>query len=110
MVTSPSPPGAQGVSAGSGGVYPKSETETSRHPLVAARRVRGWSQEGLAALLQARGLGTTKTTVRRWERGVVPDGAALAALRDLFGVSPETADRLRWPHWLPTGRVMAVAD
>jgi hypothetical protein len=49
-----------------------SETEAARHPLVAARRLRGWSQEGLAALLQARGLGTIKTTVRRWERGVAP--------------------------------------
>ena len=87
-----------------------SDTEASRHPLVAARRSRGWSQEGLAALLQARGLGTTRKTVRRWERGVVPDGAAQAALRDLFGVSLETADRLGWPRWLPTGRVMAVAD
>ena len=87
-----------------------SDTEASRHPLVAARRSRGWSQEGLAALLQARGLGTTRKTVRRWERGVVPDGAAQAALRDLFGVRLETADRLGWPRWLPTGRVMAVAD
>lgn len=87
-----------------------SETEASRHPLVEARRLRGWSQDGLAALLQARGLGTTKKTIRRWERGVVPDSAAQAALRDLFGVSPETAVRLEWPRWLPTGRVMAVAD
>jgi transcriptional regulator with XRE-family HTH domain len=72
--------------------------------------VRGWSQEGLATLLQARGLGTTKTTIRRWERGVIPDGAAQAALRDLFGVTPDTADRFRWPRWLHTGSVVAVAD
>jgi hypothetical protein len=31
-----------------------SETEALRHPLVEARRLRGWSQEGLAALLQKR--------------------------------------------------------
>lgn len=80
-----------------------SETEALRHPLVEARRLRGWSQDGLAALLQARGLGTTKKTIRRWERGVIPDGAAQAALRGLFGVSPEAAVRLGWPLWLPTG-------
>src|SRR5215470_7488796 len=56
--------------SGSGGVYLMSETEASRHPLVEARRLRRWSQEGLAALLQARGLGTSKTTVRRWQRCV----------------------------------------
>jgi len=78
-----------------------SETESSRHPLVEARRLLGWSQDGLAARLQARGLGTTKKTIRRWERGVIPGGAAQTALRDLFGVSPVMADRLGWPHWLP---------
>ena len=87
-----------------------SEVEGSRHPLVEARRKRGWSQEGLAALLQAQGLGTTRKTVTRWERGVVPDGAARAAICKLFGVSPEVADRLGWPHWLPTGRIAAVSD
>jgi hypothetical protein len=41
---------------------------------------------------------------------VVPDSAAQSALRKLFGVTPETAQRPGWPHWLPTGRIAAVAD
>jgi transcriptional regulator with XRE-family HTH domain len=77
---------------------------------VEARRQRGWSQEKLAALLRAHGLGTTRKTITRWERDVVPDAAAQAALCDVFGVTPETAQRLGWPHWLPTGRIAAVAD
>lgn len=85
MVISLSSPGAQGCSQGSGGVYPMvypvNEMEASRHPLVEARRLRGWSQDRLAALLQARGLGTTKKTIRRWERGVIPDSAAQTARR-----------------------------
>lgn len=71
-----------------------------RHPLADARHGRGWSQEGLAALLRGHGLGTTRKTVTRWERGVVPDAAAQDALRALFKV-PGTV-RAAWPHWLPT--------
>jgi tetratricopeptide (TPR) repeat protein len=81
-----------------------------RHPLVEARRMRNWSQEGLASLLQARGLGTTRKTVMRWERGVVPDRAAQTAMVELFEVSSQVANRMRWPYWLPTGRVAAVTD
>jgi transcriptional regulator with XRE-family HTH domain len=87
-----------------------SELEEWSHPLVAARRRRGWSQQKLAALLRARGLGTTRKSVTRWERDVVPDSAAQAALRGVFGVAPETAQRLGWPKWLPTGRIAAVTD
>jgi len=81
-----------------------------RHPLTEARHRLGWSQDKLAVLLQARGLGTTRKTVTRWEHGVVPDAAAQAALCELFGVTPDTARQLGWPRWLPTGRIAAVAD
>lgn len=86
------------------------EMEGSRHPLVEARRGRGWSQENLASLLRARGLGTTRKTVTRWERDVVPDSAGQSALCEIFGVTPETAQRLGWPYWLPTGHIAAVSD
>lgn len=84
------------------------ENTPARHPLTDARRRRGWSQEGLAALLRSKGLGTTRKTVTRWERGVTPDSAAQAALRELFEVAPET--RIAWPHWLPTGAVACSTE
>jgi transcriptional regulator with XRE-family HTH domain len=76
--------------------------DAARHPLVEARRVRGWSQETLALKLQGRGLGTTRKTVTRWERGVVPDAAAQRALAGLFGVAEDIRARTPWPHWLPS--------
>lgn len=66
-----------------------------------ARRYRGWSQETLAALLRRRGLGTTRKTVTRWERGVVPDAATQRAMATLFGVADNTLAQAPWPHWLP---------
>jgi len=75
--------------------------EPTRHPLVAARRSRGWSQEALALLLRKRGLGTTRKTVMRWERGVTPDPPAQRALCQLFGISASTIARVGWPNWLP---------
>lgn len=74
---------------------------TMRHPLTGARHLRGWSQEGLATLLRSKGLGTTRKTVTRWEKGVTPDAAAQTAMRELFNVIPD--GRVAWPHWLPTG-------
>ena len=76
--------------------------EPARHPLVEARRARGWSQERLATLLQKRGLGTTRKTVTRWERGVVPDGVAQRALAAVFEVAEDARSRTPWPHWLPS--------
>ncbi len=76
--------------------------DAARHPLVEARRVRGWSQETLALKLQGHGLGTTRKTVTRWERGVVPDAAAQRALAALFGVAEDVRARTLWPHWLPS--------
>ncbi|MEO3863587.1 helix-turn-helix transcriptional regulator [Acrocarpospora sp. B8E8] len=76
-------------------------TELARHPLVAARQQRGWSQEALAMLMRGRGLGTTRKTVTRWERGVTPDAAAQQVLRALFEVPHDM--RTAWPNWLPTG-------
>lgn len=80
-------------------------TDISRHPLADARHGRGWSQEALALLLRNRGLGTTRKSVRRWERGTVPDATAQHALGDLFGVSPAARARAAWPDWLPSGHV-----
>src|SRR5262249_6758584 len=87
-----------------------SELQGWRHPLVEARLRRGWSQEKLAAFLRTRGLLTVRKTVTRWERDVVPDAAAQAALCALFRVPLATARQLGWPNWLPTGRIAAVAD
>jgi transcriptional regulator with XRE-family HTH domain len=76
--------------------------EVARHPLVDARRTRDWSQETLARLLQRRGLGTTRKSVMRWERGVVPDSAAQQALAEVFGVTEDARLRTPWPNWLPS--------
>jgi transcriptional regulator with XRE-family HTH domain len=85
-----------------------SELEGRRHPFVEARCRRGWSQEKLAALLRARGLGTTRKTVRRWERDVVPDAAAQAALCGEFGVPPRKRSTVGLAalaaHWPYRGR------
>jgi tetratricopeptide (TPR) repeat protein len=81
------------------------DAEISRHPLVDARRSRGWSQEALAVLLRHRGLGTTRKSVTRWERGVVPDSAAQQALAGLFEVPGNARLQATWPNWLPSGRV-----
>ncbi|WP_204041859.1 hypothetical protein [Acrocarpospora phusangensis] len=60
--------------------------------------------------MRARGLGTTRKTVTRWERGVVPDAAAQAVLRELFEVSREAYARTSWPRWLPTGAVAGATE
>ncbi|WP_433516029.1 helix-turn-helix domain-containing protein [Nonomuraea sp. CA-143628] len=80
----------------------------ARHRLADARQQRGWSQETLAALLRGKGLGTTRKTVTRWERGVTPDAAAQRALRDLFEVAHDV--RASWPHWLPTGAAACATE
>jgi transcriptional regulator with XRE-family HTH domain len=77
-------------------------SESARHPLVEARRTRGWSQETLAGLLRKRGLGTTRKTVTRWERGVVPDAPAQRALAEIFKVSDTARSQTAWPNWLPS--------
>lgn len=79
--------------------------ETSRHPLVDARRSRAWSQETLALLLRNRGFGTTRKTVTRWERGVIPDSATQQVLAELFLVSDDARLKTPWPNWLPSGHV-----
>lgn len=80
----------------------------ARHPLVEARRSRGWSQEVLAHLLRQRGLGTTRKTVMRWERGVTPDQAAQAAMGELFEIDPATRARTDWPNWLPVNALHVI--
>lgn len=80
----------------------------ARHPLVEARRSRGWSQEVLAHLLRQRGLGTTRKTVMRWERGVTPDHAAQAAMGELFEIDPATRARTDWPNWLPVNALHVI--
>jgi tetratricopeptide (TPR) repeat protein len=52
-------------------------------------------------LMRGRGLGTTRKTVTRWERGVTPDAAAQQVLRALFEIPHDV--RTTWPNWLPTG-------
>jgi len=59
----------------------------------------------LALLLRGRGLGTTRKTVMRWERGVVPDSAAQQILAELFEVSNDARLRVHWPNWLPSNQV-----
>src|SRR5580698_5094428 len=81
-----------------------------RHRLTDARHSRGWSQETLAMLLRNRGLGTTRKSVMRWERGVVPDNAAQSALAQLFGIPLKARSTASWPSWLPTGRVTGVGQ
>lgn len=58
--------------------------------LAAARRARGWTQEGLAEQL-----GVSRQAVAKWERGAAMPGAAnLLALRTLLGTDlPDPADR-----------------
>jgi transcriptional regulator with XRE-family HTH domain len=82
--------------------------ETSRHPLVDARRSRAWSQETLALLLRNRGLGTTRKSVTRWERGVTPDSATQQILAELFEVTNDARLRTPWPNWLPSSQVTGV--
>ncbi len=82
--------------------------ETARHPLAEARRTRDWSQETLALLLRRRGLGTTRKTVTRWERGVVPDSAAQKALAVVFEVADDVRVRTAWPNWLPSPQVSGI--
>lgn len=84
--------------------------EPARHPLVVARRARGWSQETLAMLLQRRGFGTNRKTVMRWERGVIPEAAAQRALAALFEVAEDVRARTRWPHWLPTVQAAGLSQ
>jgi len=60
--------------------------------------------------MRARGLGTTRKTVTRWERGVTPDAAAQAVMRDLFEVSADVHTRVSWPHWLPTGALAGATE
>jgi transcriptional regulator with XRE-family HTH domain len=84
--------------------------DAARHPLVEARRVRGWSQETLALLLQGRGLGTTRKTVTRWERGVIPDADAQRALAALFEVADDVRALTPWPHWLPSIRAAGLSQ
>jgi tetratricopeptide (TPR) repeat protein len=61
-------------------------------------------------LLRNRGLGTTRKSVMRWERGVVPDNAAQSALAQLFGIPLKARSTASWPSWLPTGRVTGVGQ
>lgn len=84
--------------------------EPARHPLVEARRARGWSQENLATHLQKRGFGTNRKTVMRWERGVVPEARAQRALAALFGVAEDVRARTPWPHWLPTVQAAGLSQ
>lgn len=84
------------------------QAEAVRHPLVEARRTRDWSQETLALLLRRRGLGTTRKSVTRWERGVVPDPEAQRALGELFGVPKDVRARSAWPNWLPSHQVAGI--
>ena len=84
--------------------------EPARHPLVEARRTRDWSQETLAALLRRHGLGTTRKTVMRWERGVVPDAAAQRVLAALFEVADDVRARTLWPNWLPAVQAAGIGQ
>lgn len=89
---------------------PSIHPEPARHPLVEARRTRGWSQERLASLLRKRGLGTTRKTVTRWERGVVPDPPAQHALAQIFKVSEAARSQTPWPGWLPSIQVGGLSQ
>lgn len=82
--------------------------EAARHPLAEARHARQWSQEKLALLLRGHGLGTTRKTVRRWERGAVPDAVAQRALAEVFGVAQDVRSLTAWPNWLPSGQVAGI--
>ncbi|AEM88721.1 helix-turn-helix domain-containing protein [Streptomyces violaceusniger] len=81
------------------------------HPLVYARRMLGWSQEGLAARIRAAGIrrgtpvATTKKTVYWWERGRKPDELTQALIADVFEISDELREQLPWPYWLPSPQV-----
>jgi len=46
----------------------------------------------------------------RWERGVVPDGAAQRALAALFEVGEDARARTSWPHWLPTTQAAGLSQ
>jgi transcriptional regulator with XRE-family HTH domain len=90
--------------------FPTPDALPARHPLVEARRSRNWSQDTLALLLRRKGLGTTRKTVTRWERGVVPEAAAQQALAALFGVPDEVRTRTPWPNWLPSILVAGIGQ
>lgn len=89
---------------------PANNGEPARHPLAEARRTRDLSQETLARLLRRKGLGTTRKTITRWERGVIPELPAQQALAEIFGVSDETRSQAAWPDWLPSTQVAGISQ
>ncbi|MER5218285.1 XRE family transcriptional regulator [Streptomyces sp. NPDC002838] len=65
------------------------------------------TQDALAAGVQAaahrRGLrsGTDKARVRKWERGVEPNGESQVYLAEAFGLPADIVRPEDWPAWLP---------
>jgi len=59
-------------------------------------------------LLRRRGLGTTRKSVMRWERGVVPDSAAQRAIAEVFEITEDARRRAPWPNWLPSDQAPGI--
>lgn len=88
------------------GVNMHGEESTQTHPLLNMRRIRGWSQESLAARIRVaakkRGinLATTKKTVARWEHGVVPDHESQEVIAGVLEIPEHIVHVSPWPEWL----------
>ncbi|MCF1512469.1 XRE family transcriptional regulator [Streptomyces glomeratus] len=68
---------------------------------------RGMTQDALAAGVQAaarrRGLrsGTDKARVRKWERGVEPNGESQSYIAEALGLPADIVRSDDWPTWIP---------
>jgi len=81
------------------------------HPLWYALRASGRSNGEFIRALNRRGLGTTRTVLRRWLLGQCePDHAGRAAIAAEFGVPAAVAEMMPWPEWLPTGEAAGLSE
>ncbi|MBB1259388.1 transcriptional regulator [Streptomyces alkaliterrae] len=81
------------------------------HPLTCLMVQQGWGKAEFARIMQRHGrqlginLGTSRTTVWKWEQGQTPDEDAQRVLADLLGIPFAHVRATRWPRWLPVWEV-----
>ncbi|ARQ67856.1 transcriptional regulator [Streptomyces marincola] len=85
------------------------------HPLTSLMAQQGWGKAQFARVMQRHGrqmginLGTSRTTVWKWEQGQIPDGDAQRVLADLLGITLSGVCGVRWPRWLPVWEVSMLS-
>ncbi|MER5227699.1 XRE family transcriptional regulator [Streptomyces flaveus] len=81
--------------------------ETTRHPLVVARRAVGMTMEefvsGIHAAAARRDLrsGIDEARVRKWQRGVQPSEESQIYIAEALGWPADIVRADDWPNWLP---------